>query len=58
MDTNILVIGSGISGLTYAIKMAEQNPSLEIVMISKKDFLGIQELEACDFIGVKRKCTT
>ena len=25
---------------------------------SKIDFLGIQELEACDFIGVKRKCTT
>jgi predicted transcriptional regulator YdeE len=25
---------------------------------SKIDFLGIQELEAFDFIGVKRKCTT
>ena len=39
MDTNILVIGSGISGLTYAIKVAEQNPSLEIVMISKNNLL-------------------
>lgn len=39
MDTNILVIGSGISGLTYAIKMAEQNPKLEIVMISKNSLL-------------------
>tara|TARA_A100001011_G_scaffold399113_1_gene506297 strand:+ start:1371 stop:2927 length:1557 start_codon:yes stop_codon:yes gene_type:complete len=39
MDTNILVIGSGISGLTYAIKMAEQNPSLEISMISKNNLL-------------------
>ena len=39
MDTNILVIGSGISGLTYAIKMAEQNPNLEISMISKNNLL-------------------
>lgn len=39
MDRNILVIGSGISGLTYAIKMAEQNPSLKIVMISKNNLL-------------------
>jgi len=39
MDTNILVIGSGISGLTYAIKMAEQNPDIEITMISKNNLL-------------------
>lgn len=25
---------------------------------SKIDFLGIQELEACEFIGIKRKCST
>ena len=40
MNTNVLVIGSGISGLTYAIKMAEQNPKLEIVMISKNNLLA------------------
>ncbi|MEK9602934.1 MAG: L-aspartate oxidase [Flavobacteriaceae bacterium] len=39
MDTNILVIGSGISGLTYAIKMAEQDPNLKITMISKNNLL-------------------
>ena len=39
MITNVLVIGSGISGLTYAIKVAEQNPELVIVMISKNNLL-------------------
>ena len=39
MITNVLVIGSGISGLTYAIKVAEKNPELGIVMISKNNLL-------------------
>ena len=39
MITNVLVIGSGISGLTYAIKVAEKNPELKIVMISKSNLL-------------------
>jgi L-aspartate oxidase len=39
MDSNILVIGSGISGLTYAIKMAEQDPNLRIIIISKNNLL-------------------
>ena len=39
MITEILVIGSGISGLTYAIKIAEQNPELQLTIISKNNLL-------------------
>ena len=39
MITDILVIGSGISGLTYAIKTREQNPDLQITIISKNNLL-------------------
>ena len=39
MITDILVIGSGISGLTYAIKIGEQNPELKLTIISKNNLL-------------------
>ena len=39
MITDILVIGSGISGLTYAIKIGEQNPELQLTIISKNNLL-------------------
>ena len=39
MITEILVIGSGISGLTYAIKIGEQNPNLQLTIISKNNLL-------------------
>ena len=34
---DILVIGTGISGLTYAIKIAEKNPKINLTLISKCD---------------------
>ena len=34
---DILVIGTGISGLTYAIKIAEKNPRINLTLISKND---------------------
>jgi L-aspartate oxidase len=35
MQTDFLVIGSGVAGLTYAIKIAKQFPSKEVVIITK-----------------------
>lgn len=37
MAQDLLVIGTGISGLTFAIKVAEQNPNYSITLISKSD---------------------
>ena len=35
LKTDILVIGSGIAGLTFAIKMARQRPDIEITVLTK-----------------------
>ena len=35
MLNDLLVIDTGISGLTFAIKVAEQSPKLKITIISK-----------------------
>ena len=35
MDTDFLVIGSGIAGLTYALKVAQQFPEKRITVITK-----------------------
>ncbi len=37
MKTDVLVIGSGISGLSYAIKIAEQLPETRITIVTKAD---------------------
>lgn len=35
MTTDVLVIGSGLAGLTYAIKMAEQYPDFNVTILTK-----------------------
>ena len=35
--TDILVIGAGVAGLTFAIKMAEKRPDLNITVLSKSE---------------------
>ena len=37
MVQDLLVIGTGISGLTFAIKVAEENSKCTITLISKND---------------------
>ena len=39
MDTDILVIGSGISGLSYTLHAAGANPEARITLLSKRDLL-------------------
>ncbi|WP_051205374.1 L-aspartate oxidase [Salinimicrobium xinjiangense] len=37
MKTDILVIGSGVAGLTFAIKVAEARPDVSVMVITKKE---------------------
>ena len=37
MYTDVLVVGSGIAGLSYAIEMAERAPEAQITVISKRE---------------------
>ena len=37
MTVDVLVIGTGISGLTYAIHLGEKNPKLSILLLSKSE---------------------
>lgn len=37
IKTNVLVIGSGVAGLTFAVKMAEKSPDKQITIVTKRD---------------------
>ena len=37
IKADVLVIGSGISGLSYAIKVSEQLPDAKIIIVTKSD---------------------
>ena len=37
MQSDFLVIGSGIAGLTYALKIAQRYPDKKIILITKSD---------------------
>jgi L-aspartate oxidase len=39
MNCDVLVIGSGIAGLSYALELALEAPNLSIVLLSKRDVL-------------------
>ncbi len=36
IQTNVLIIGSGIAGATAAIKIAEQSPKTKIIILTKE----------------------
>lgn len=37
MQTDVLIIGSGIAGLAFAIKLAERKPDIHITLVTKAD---------------------
>ncbi len=37
MQTDVLIIGSGIAGLAFAIKLAERRPDIDITIVTKSD---------------------
>ena len=39
MHADVLVVGTGIAGLSYAVRLAETNSDIKICMISKRDLL-------------------
>ena len=39
MHADVLVVGTGIAGLSYAVRLAKKSPDAKIIMISKRDLL-------------------
>lgn len=46
MNTDVLIIGSGIAGLTYALKLAEQRADLDIVIATKREAFDSNTIRA------------
>ena len=40
MKPDIVIVGAGISGITFARKYAEDNPKKKILIIEKRDHIG------------------
>jgi len=57
MKTDFLVIGAGISGLTYSIKVAEKLPNKKIVILTKGNELDSNTQHAQGGIAVVKKKT-
>jgi len=53
LKTDILVIGSGIAGLTFAIKMARQRPDVEITVLTKTNERESNTLRNIEFCIIK-----
>ena len=37
IETNFLVIGSGVAGLTFAVKVAQKFPDKNVIIVTKSD---------------------
>ena len=39
MHTDVLVIGTGLAGLSYALQLSQRKPKTNILLISKRDLM-------------------
>ena len=53
MNSDVLVIGSGISGITFSIKLALINPKIQVILISKSNFRKERDAEEQKNLKIK-----